>query len=579
MTPTAWRPSEPAVGHRPVERAYRLLAWLYPWQAEGGEELARAVDFLGWTLPPGAVVRAGYAAGLPAGLTAGVLARAVGVPAWLAGLLALATALAAVHAVHELPRTLANLRRTRALGAAPDLVSRAVVCMRIAPAPERAAAYAARTADGPLARNLREHVRRSCGTPASGLEPFAERWADWLPALRRAVRLVDAAADAPAGERGRTLDRAMDAVLEGTRDRMATFATEIRGPATALYAFGVLLPLALVSVLPAARVAGLPVSAPLVALGYDVVLPGVLLVGAVRLLERRPVAFGLPSVPASHPALDGRGRAVVLAEAGAAGAGWFVAGALGLGWARPLAAAGLGTGAAALAWFQPAKGVHDVTRALERDLPDALSLVGRRVGAGIAVERAVAAVADEVDGPTGEAFREAARRQRDLGVGVETAFVGEHGPLVDRPSPRARGVVALLGMAAREGRPVGPAAVATADHLEDLQAIEVRGRAALAPVTDTLGSTAAVFAPMVGGVTVALAGAMAPVAGGSAVPTAALGRAVGLYVLVLAAVLTGLSIGLARGLDRATVGHAVGRALLSATAVYLCSVVAAGLVV
>ena len=72
------------------------------------------------------------------------------------------------------------------------------------------------------------------------------------------------AATTGAGERARTLDRAMDAVLDGTRDRMAAFADDVQGPATAVYAFGVLLPLALVSVLPAARAAGLPATLPAV---------------------------------------------------------------------------------------------------------------------------------------------------------------------------------------------------------------------------------------------------------------------------------------------------------------------------
>jgi hypothetical protein len=42
---------------------------------------------------------------------------------------------------------------------------------------------------------------------------------------------------------------------------------------------------------------------------------------------------------------------------------------------------------------------------------------------------------------------------------------------------------------------------------------------------------------------------------------------------VLAAVLTGLSTGLRRGLDRHLLGYRVGRALLSATVVYLTAFV------
>jgi len=101
------------------------------------------------------------------------------------------------------------------------------------------------------------------------------------------------------------------------------------------------------------------------------------------------------------------------------------------------------------------------------------------------------------------------------------------------------------------------------EHLRELDAVEAEARRSVEQVTRTLANTAAVFGPLVGGATVALAGAMGsagPLASGGTVDGLGL-VVVGAYVLVLAAILTALSTGLSRGFDRALVGYRVGLAL------------------
>jgi Flp pilus assembly protein TadB len=556
--------------------ALALLARLYPWPVDAGVELRRALAYLDVDATPETVGRAGYGAGLLAAVVVAGLALTVGVPPSATTTLALAAGLGAVHAVHAAPQSLATMRRTDALGEAPTLVGRAVLRMRISPAVERAAGFAGDRGDGPLAASLDEHVRRARGTPDSGLGRFAAEWADWFPALRRAALLVESAGDAGPGERARTLDRAMDAVLDGTRDRMAAFADDVQGPATAVYAFGVLLPLALVSVLPAARATGLPATLPAVVVGYDLLLPTGLLWATWWLLARRPVAFPPTRVPRDHPDVrDARWPAIVL-SCGAAATGWM-GGSLLAAWAGPLLAAGWGVGAALVWWFRPVKQVRDRARAVEGGLPDALYLIGRRVAGGTAVERAVSAAADEVADPTGAVLADAARRNRQLRVGLGDAFLGDHGPLATLPSTRAQTAAETLALAAREGRPAGAAAVAMADLLEELAAVEAEARRSLARVTETLASTAVLFAPLVGGVTVAMAAGIESVDGAvAAVPTAGLGLAIGVYVLLLSVLLTALSTGLDRGLDGALVGYRCGRALLVAPTVFLVAFRLAG---
>lgn len=569
-------------------RVAAALARLYPWPVDPSDDLRGALSYLGCDTDAETVVRAGYGLCLPLSLAAFLLstfARAgLPLPARLCA--GLTIGLAGTHAVHRLPAAAARLRRTRALGETTALVGRATLRMRLAPVPERAASFAAHTADGPLADSLAAHVRRARGTPDTGFESFAAEWGEAFPALARAVSLLRTAADARPADRERSLDRALDAVLDGTRDELASFAADVRGPTTGVYAFGVLLPLALVGVLPAARAGGVSVPTALFVAVYDLLLPVSLVAAGAWILLRRPVALAPPRVDASHPNVPSSPARAVGAATFCGVVGWFVGSAV-APWADWLTAVGAGLGTGLLVRYRPMAQVRARTRAVEAGLDDALSLVGRRVDAGDSVEAAIESAAEAFSTPAGETFAEAAGVRRRLRVGVREAFLGEHGALADVPSPRARGAAALLSVAANEGRPAGDALVAGADHLRDLRRVESEARRELAAVTGTLSNTAALFAPLVGGATVAMSVRMGSVDAALAESGAGtagtlgpelLGATVGGYVLFLAAALTTLSTGLDRGLDRSLVGYRVGVTLLSATAAYLAAFRGASLV-
>lgn len=564
----------------------RVAAW-WPWAVDPAPELDGALTYLGYdidaeTLERAARVIATSTVAVAAGVGA-VLESATTTGIAVAAAAAVAAAGVAVPVLADRgPRWLATMTRTRALGSAAALVGRAALRLRIDPAIERAAAFAAETGTGALARSLGTHVERAAGTPRSGFDEFAREWSGRFPALSGAIDRLDAAASAPASERDRHLDRAVEAALDGVREELASFTSDIRGPVTGLYAFGILLPLALIGVLPAANAAGVRLSVPLIVAVYDVILPLVVVAAGAWLLARRPVAFPPPRVTRDHPDTPGGRLHVVGGGAagsvvGAAAATWFVE-----PWAVPIAAVGLGVGIALVADTYAAKRVHERVRAAEANLDDACYLVGRRVADGEAVETALADAAERVPGVTGAMIDDAARRHRGLGVTVGEAFGDDHGSLAALPSRRANEIATLFDLAATEGRPAGEALVATAEHVERLHRVERDARRELSKTTDTLTNTAAMFGPIVGGATVALSARVARTGttaqfGGTPLPTAELGIAVGAYVLWLAIALTALSTGLARGLDRTLVGHRVGVALCLATLCYLAAYVGAGL--
>jgi hypothetical protein len=312
---------------------------------------------------------------------------------------------------------------------------------------------------------------------------------------------------------------------------------------------------------------------------YDILLPAILLGAAVVLVTRRPVAFPPPGVTTSQDGVADRRRLAVLAGVVSALGAAFAASLLTPGWGPPVAGLGVGLGVALWLSYQPVVSEYERIRTIEASLPDALTLIGRRVANGRAVETALEQAGEELDDELGAVLLAGARRHRQLQIGVEAAFLGRDGVLADVPSKRVRGSVALLALAAKEGRPAGSALLALGDHVADLRAIEEESRRSLAHVCQTLQTTGILFGPMVAGATVALAGGI----GGEqflAERTQSLvwlGGPVGGYALALAVVLTALATGLTRGLDRELLGYRIGRALVTATLSYLTSYLLVGL--
>lgn len=550
-------------------RVLSACAGLSPVSPEPSSELREALSFLDDPVAPETVVEAGYGIGLLGLAATGSLWLVSGgltLPMTL-GLAAIVAS--AVHVVHTLPQVFARARETRALGELPDLVLRVVLSMRLSPATERATSFAAETGEGPLARSLTRHVRRATLEGGDAILTFADEWEHRFPAVGRAATLVTAAGEMPAPDRERTLDRALTAVLDGMRDEMMAFAGRIRRPVTALYAFGVLLPTALVALLPAASAAGVGVTIWTVGLVYDLLLPAILTVAGGWLVTTRPVAFPPPTVERAHPDVSVRAGESTLLGLAVGVTGWATIGRALPAWGGPFFAVSFGCGTALWHYYRPVVAVYRQVRAVETGLTDALSLVGRHVANGCAIETAIERTATDLDGEVAEVFERAAIQQRQLKVSVEASFLGEYGALADLPSPRTRGSVALLSLAATKGTPVGPALLRLAEHVDDLARVEADARRDLDAICGTLETTGAAFGPMVAGSTVALADGIAAgskIGIGGSLP--GLGFVVGGYVFASAVLLTGLATALTRGFDRALVGIRAGRALVLAGVIY-----------
>ncbi|QDX39796.1 type II secretion system protein [Salarchaeum sp. JOR-1] len=549
------------------------VAALVPISAGGDPELDRALALLDRPEDADTVRTAALAF---AALSVGSALALSVVASPTLGLAVLALGSLAAAALLALPTLAADSQRSRALGDGPDLVCRAVLAGALEPTPEHTAAFAA-DAPGSLADRLAGHVRYAIGAPTTAWTRFRRAWRDHDPELARAIALVEAATNAPDSERARLLDRALSVSLDAVAARVTDYASTLSTLVTGVYAAGVVLPLALVGLLPVAPVSG--ISVPLVGLAavYDLALPIALTAAIAVVLARRPAAFPATPIPRDHPALAGRARPGLL-WAIAAATGALVAFAVFAPWALPFApVVGLGTGL--VRWTRPVLGVREDIAALERGLPDALVVVGQHVRRGHPPEGALAAAAAELDGTVSTVFADASRLQRTLTADTRTAFLGPHGALRDHPSPRARSTAAVLADAAAAGPPGGRVLVALADHLDRLVRVERDTTADLASVTNALDTTGRWVAPCVAGVTAALARTLRPL-GDGALPYApdALALVVGGYVVALAVLLPAFGSVVRHGADRARAANAAGSALAVAGLVYPVVATAAALV-
>ncbi|WP_049934091.1 hypothetical protein [Halarchaeum acidiphilum] len=530
-------------------------------------DLDETLDALDWRAAPADVARV---AALFVALAAGSVSLAVVAP--LPALVLAAYVLAGACAARHAPSLALALRESRLVGAVPGSSPVSPSASGSNP-PRRRGGVRRRDGRDALADALTRAVRATAGTPETPLDAVAPTLP--TPGLRRAVALVRAAVETPAADRGRVLDRALSAAHDATERHVRTGTRAVRGPVNAVYAFGVILPLALVGLVPVAPAAGVALPLGLVAVCYDAVLPLALLAVAAWALANRPAVF--PAGRADATADRDRRRAV-LAGLGAGALAALGCVALGVAWALPVSVPCCAVGVALAVATRASVAVDERADAVADGLPDVTAVVGRRLAAGDPPETAVAAVGDALPGPAGELFAAADRTRRALGRPLDAAFFGRRGVIGPEHGPRVAGTVRLVLDAATGGAAGGRVLTEVADGLDAVHRLETEARADLADLVDTLVRTGGLFAPAIAGATVTLAGHVGTFAGtGAALPVPTLGLIVGAYVAWSAVVLTALAVCLDRGVRPAPLCHRVGSCLASAGACYACAAAATAL--
>jgi len=482
--------------------------------------LLASIGFAGLEVRPSEVFSLGFLAAMAAlGLVA-----LVGVTAFALGLMDRAMAVLVVLCggivplltyvyVGEYPKRRAAYMKVHSLGDVPEVISYIVMAMKLNPNIEMALKFAATNSKRQLAKDVKKLMWdlqiRAYDSMDMALGAFADDWGGYSEHFKRAVFLIKSAtAEREEAMRTITLNRALDVVLQGTKGLMQSFSAELHSPTLILYSIFVMVPLAMVAMLPAAAIVGLRVNALELALLYDVLFPMATLVYAHSILLKRPAAFAPPDIPETRHILPRSAWALLAGTSGAGVSSLYfflpdlpVASSVFFAWGLTAAIS-----VYCLGVYAPSKRMRDQVKIMEEEFADSLFILGRRISEGKSPEDGFAYAATMTSGSMGRAYARAAYNIRCLRTTLSDAVLSpEFGAFSDVYSDRIRATIGMLvESSSKSGEVAGNSVVRLADHLKELQSIEGDIKKMLYTMTSMLKTTCTVFAPFIGGITLAL---------------------------------------------------------------------------
>lgn len=452
---------------------------------------------------------------------------------FIMGTLTFIIPLIVLYYLSEYVKIKAGLMKISSLGDIPEILSYIIMSMKLVPNLEHAVLFAARNSGRPLATDLKKLTwdlnLRIYSSMDDALLSFADLWGRNSEYFKRSLHLIKSSTAEPdEAQRVITLNRALDISLEGTENLMEAFAEKLKTPSYILYSIFILIPLALVALLPAVTVVGMkPKTSDLVLL-YDFVFPLLAAVYSEYILMQRPVAFAPRKIPDTHPDLADirqKKRTAILTGAlvcaltaplgylllASGNPGGIVSTTPLEGYllpALPLVIGGT-AGLSIYLYFSsfPYKKIRDRIKQMEQEFADSLFVLGRRISEGKAPEEAFAHTARTMEGSKiGEAYEEISMNLLSMRTNLKDAvFDEEFGAFRHVYSERIRNTMLLFTESVHKNHEAaGASIIKLADHLKELSDVEERIRRSLYDVTSTMRTTAAIFAPLIAGITLAL---------------------------------------------------------------------------
>ena len=217
------------------------------------------------------------------------------------------------------PEGLVKQLRVRASSQVILAILYMVVSMRMSPNLERALRFSAANVEGELAYDLRKllwDIELGKYTSADhALSEYIEKWKPENEEFAESLRLIRDSQAQLYGAAERTLDEALNTILEGTKVRMKHYTEDLRLPVMVIHMMGIVLPVlgAIMAPLAAVFLSRL-FSAELFIIGYDVVLPIIILWFINNTLKKRPITFSQidtrdhPDIPPSGTFMIKRGN-------------------------------------------------------------------------------------------------------------------------------------------------------------------------------------------------------------------------------------------------------------------------------
>ncbi len=441
--------------------------------------------------------------------------------------------LAGMVYLSEYPKIHAKFMKIHSLGDIPEIQSYIVMSMKLVSNMERAITFAAENSTRPLANDLKKliwdiHIR-TYSSIDDALIAFANQWGKNSEYFKRSLHLVKSSVNEPdEAQRIITLNKSLDIVLEGTKTMMDSFSARLRTPTYVLYSIFILIPLALVALIPAVSIVGVRIDTVTLVLLYDIILPLATFFYSEYILMQRPATFAPPHISDMHPELSGirTVKKMTIFTALTVGAIVGVSGYILVYIGNPFdivsqeAMSGLLPRTFPVVWaitsiitiyclgvYTPYKKIRDGIKQIESEFADALFVLGRRISEGRSAEEAFGHTSENMKGSNiGGVFADVAKNLTGIRTTLHGAiFNEEYGAFRYVYSDRVHTTMRMFTESVhKSNEAAGVAIIKLADHLKELQEVEDNIKRSLYDVTSTMRATAMIFAPLIGGVTLAL---------------------------------------------------------------------------
>ncbi len=446
-----------------------------------------------------------------------------------------------MNLVINYPKTHAKYLKIHSLGDIPEILSYLVMYIKLVPNLENSVKFAASESNTQLAKDFRKmlwdmEIRIYCGID-DALTTFANKWGKWSEYFKRALHLIRSSVqERDEASRNITLNRALDVALDGTQEMMNKFANRLHQPAMVIYSIGIMIPLALVAMLPAAGLVGLKITIFQVFFLYDILLPLFVFLYTRKILLQRPATFNPPNISNNHPYLENINKkrrltlSIIFGSIVALPGIFFMILPLvftsgtdnnflnfiidpdGLNSYFPVTlfivwGFAVTITSYTLSVYRPYKKVRDDIKQIEREFSDALYILGKRISEEKSPEESFMYAAHTMKGSKiSEVFSKTGYNLTAMHTNLkESMFNDEYGSLKHVYSDRIKAIMRLFVEGIQKSQlAVSISIIKIADHLKALQQVEKKIKENLFSLTSTLRSTVAVFAPLIGGVTLSI---------------------------------------------------------------------------
>ncbi len=467
--------------------------------------------------------------------------------------------------IYSMPKRLANIWRLKASAQMIPAVLYVVIYMKHTSNLERAVQFASMHLEPPLALDFRKvfydvEVGKFQSIKQS-LDAYLETWRDYAPEFIESFHLIESSLFEPSeAQRVRTLEKALQVILDGVYDKMLSYTREIRTPLTNIYMLGIILPTLALALLPlAAVVIGGGLKWYHIFVLFNLIIPIGVYFMTSEVLLKRPGGYGETSILEKNP----------LYPEYVSKKPWVIAALI----AIPLFIIGLlpflfqvdavtnilnlkndytfeelklpffsdqyffdfkvvagktigpfGVGGMLLSLFIPmsfavylsvayklkTKNIiksRNETKSLEHEFTNTLFQLGNRLGDGVPAEIVFAKVAESTQGERTQSFFALVNQNiQQLGMPVEEAvFNNERGAIIYFPSAVIATSMRILIESVKKGLQIAARAMMSiSDYIKNIQKINDRLKDLLAEVVSDMRSNMTFLAPLLSGIIVGL---------------------------------------------------------------------------